>query len=294
MFFTGRCLCSRRLLQTHSGYLRNTSSVKCSIQTSTYSSGSVFSLSQRSFRSKLSTCRTFSTMRKSLRDSSKITLSLIAGGMGVMLGYMGFYLYNYNTRKPISLDILTKSLIGGPFDLVDQDGKQRTEKDFEGKYYIIYFGFSDCPDICPVAMKTLKRTLAICKAWKLPSISPIFISVDPRETIEKLKKYSEDPNNPDDMIYLTGSVEKLLEVTKAYRTYTNIEDIVQRLKDKGDQSSEDDTEWLVDHSDFMYLGNESGEHLVVLNPRKHSAETIATEIRKQTLWDQETLKNNTQ
>ena len=90
---------------------------------------------------------------------------------------------------------------------MDLEGKEFTEKNLEGNYYLIYFGFVNCPDICPLTMHKLNR--AIEKIKKMPEarffdLKALFISVDPdRDTLSKIKKYlSLFPG--DNFIGLTG------------------------------------------------------------------------------------------
>ena len=86
--------------------------------------------------------------------------------------------------------------IGGPFSLVDENGKRRTDQDFLGKFTMVYFGFTYCPDICPIELS--KMADALTQIEKLPQgneivaqIQPLFISVDPkRDTLEQIKKYT--------------------------------------------------------------------------------------------------------
>ena len=100
-----------------------------------------------------------------------------------------------------------KPALGGPFVLVDQDGIPRTDADFLGKYQLIYFGFSYCPDICPSELVKIGKILTELSKNKVhpeqTDIESIFISVDPpRDTVGQLKYYSKDFH--DKITYLTG------------------------------------------------------------------------------------------
>jgi len=151
------------------------------------------------------------------------------------------------TEEPVG-----KAEAGGPFDLVDDNGKRVTHEDFRGQYMLLYFGFTYCPDICPTElfrMSTVLKTLK--KMDQAPVIRPIFISVDPeRDTPERIKEYKK--NYPSDMVWLTGSPEKLAAAAKAYRCYYRIPAKEQR---------QGDNDYLVDHSIFFYLVNPKGELL---------------------------------
>ncbi|CAJ0745073.1 16430_t:CDS:2 [Entrophospora sp. SA101] len=133
--------------------------------------------------------------------------------------------------------------IGGPFELLNQDGKVVTDKDFLGKYILVYFGFTHCPDVCPEELdKMTEVTDAIRNDPELKGIviTPIFISCDPhRDTVEVVREYLKG---------LTGSFEKISKVAKAYRVYFSKPPNVK----EGEQ-------YLVDHSIFFYLMNPNGE-----------------------------------
>ncbi|CAJ0875210.1 10257_t:CDS:2 [Entrophospora sp. SA101] len=140
--------------------------------------------------------------------------------------------------------------IGGPFELLNQDGKVVTDKDFLGKYILVYFGFTHCPDVCPEELdKMTEVTDAIRNDPELKGIviTPIFISCDPhRDTVEVVREYLKDFHK--DMVGLTGSFEKISKVAKAYRVYFSKPPNVK----EGEQ-------YLVDHSIFFYLMNPNGE-----------------------------------
>ncbi|KAH9442984.1 hypothetical protein MJO28_014318 [Puccinia striiformis f. sp. tritici] len=134
--------------------------------------------------------------------------------------------------------------IGGPFELVNaQDGKPFTEKDLLGKFSLIYFGFTNCPDICPEEldkMCAVINRLAEDKDIKIP-IQPIFISVDPnRDTPEAIAKYLEEFDSK--MIGLTGNYESIKKMCKVYRVYFSTPPNVKPGED-----------YLVDHSIFFYF-----------------------------------------
>ena len=85
--------------------------------------------------------------------------------------------------------------LGGPFDLVDSKGKPVTDKDFLGRYVLLYFGFTHCPDICPSELKKMEAALALLDAaYDVGragiAVQPVFISVDPkRDTPKRLEEY---------------------------------------------------------------------------------------------------------
>uniref|UniRef100_A0A1D1YWP7 Protein SCO1 1, mitochondrial n=1 Tax=Anthurium amnicola TaxID=1678845 RepID=A0A1D1YWP7_9ARAE len=131
--------------------------------------------------------------------------------------------------------------IGGPFNLVNHDGKSVTDKDFLGKWTLIYFGFTHCPDICPDEIQKLAAAIDKIKASAGIEILPVFVSVDPeRDTVEQIHDYVKEfhPN----LIGLTGTTESIRHVARAYRVYYM-------------KTEEEGSDYLVDHSIVMYLMN---------------------------------------
>eukprot|EP00116_Pleurobrachia_bachei_P008318 sb/3468580/ len=109
-------------------------------------------------------------------------------------------------NKPNNVMSKGKPLLGGPFVLVDTEGNKVSDKDFLGKWLLIYFGFTFCPDICPEELDKITETVNIIDNLpNAPKIQPIFISVDPkRDTPDLIKTYLEDFHPR--FIGLTGSV----------------------------------------------------------------------------------------
>lgn len=143
--------------------------------------------------------------------------------------------------------------IGGPFTLVDHTGKTVTERDFLGKFMLIYFGFTYCPDVCPTELQIMAAALQSLGP-KAEQIQPVFISVDPeRDTPDVLATYVKqfDPR----FIGLTGTVEQVAAVSKAYRVFFR--------KAKDESSSAD---YSVDHSSIIYLMDREGKFLVFFGP----------------------------
>ncbi|XP_042418382.1 protein SCO1 homolog 1, mitochondrial-like [Zingiber officinale] len=131
--------------------------------------------------------------------------------------------------------------IGGPFKLVNHHGKTVTEKDFLGKWTLIYFGFTYCPDICPDELQKMASAIDKIKAKAGLEIVPVFISVDPeRDNVEQVSEYVKEfhPN----LVGLTGTSDDVRQVARAYRVY------YMKTEDEG-------SDYLVDHSIVMYLMN---------------------------------------
>ena len=128
--------------------------------------------------------------------------------------------------------------IGGPFELVNAKGETVTDKDVITEPSIVYFGYTFCPDVCP--MDSARNADAVdALAERGHSVTPVFISVDPeRDTPEAVGDFAE--NLHEKMIGLTGSLEQIKAASKAYKTYFK-------------KNAGDDDYYLVDHSTFSYL-----------------------------------------
>ena len=113
---------------------------------------------------------------------------------------------------------LAGAAIGGPFALIDQDGRPVTDKDFAGKYRAVYFGYSFCPDVCPTTLQVLMQGIhAFAKdsPGDAAKLVPIFISVDPtRDTPAVLRQYV-SAFGPE-LKGLTGSPAEIAKVAKEY------------------------------------------------------------------------------
>lgn len=107
--------------------------------------------------------------------------------------------------------------LGGPFRLVDQDGRQRSDADFHGRYVLLYFGYTFCPDVCPTTLAMMANALAKLGAEQ-DGIVPVFVTVDPeRDTPAVLKAYL--ANFGPRFVGLTGKPGQIAAVAHAYRVY---------------------------------------------------------------------------
>jgi protein SCO1/2 len=141
-----------------------------------------------------------------------------------------------------------RALVGGPFSLTSHTGKRVTDKDFAGKYMLIYFGFTYCPDVCPSGLQVMAA--AIDKLGSdAQKIVPILITVDPeRDTPEQLAKYV--PQFHPRLVGLTGTAEEIRQVAKAYRVYYN------KVKDEKSSAG-----YTVDHSALFLLMDGQGKYV---------------------------------
>lgn len=128
--------------------------------------------------------------------------------------------------------------LGGPFTLVNGEGETVTSAQVITKPTLIYFGYTFCPDVCPLDVDRNASAVEILEE-RGQSVTPVFITVDPaRDTVEVVRDFAEAMHPR--MIGLTGSDEQVAAASKAYRTFYSLHPPV-------------DGEYLVDHSTFSYL-----------------------------------------
>ncbi|MCJ1315948.1 Cu-binding protein [Xylographa vitiligo] len=162
-----------------------------------------------------------------------------------------------------------KPKVGGKFELVDQDGRKwSSEEEMGGRFCLVYFGFTHCPDICPEELDKMAQMLDLVSVALPPSspsnptLLPIFITCDPaRDTPSVLKTYLQEFHPS--MIGLTGTWEQIKAVCKMYRVYFSTPEGVKPGMD-----------YLVDHSIYFYLMDPEGDFVEAIG-RTHSAEKAA-------------------
>ncbi len=139
--------------------------------------------------------------------------------------------------------------IGGPFTLIDTSGKTVTDQAYRGKWMLVYFGYTHCPDECPTALNNIGVALAKLGP-EANAIQPLFITVDPkRDTSQVMADYLKSFDSR--IVGLTGTQAQTDAAAKAYRVYVAPE------KGEGDG-------YLVDHSAFFYLVNPQGKFVNVI------------------------------
>ncbi|ONK59521.1 uncharacterized protein A4U43_C08F7280 [Asparagus officinalis] len=156
--------------------------------------------------------------------------------------------------------------IGGPFNLVNHDGKSVSDKDFVGKWTLIYFGFTHCPDICPDELQKLAAAVDKIKGKAGIDIVPVFISVDPeRDTVEQVRDYVKEFHS--DLVGLTGTTDEVRQVARAYRVYYM-------------KTEEEGSDYLVDHSIVMYLMDPNMKFVKFFG-KNHDVDSLAEGIIKE-------------
>ena len=159
-----------------------------------------------------------------------------------------------NQPSKVKIESSNTSLIGGPFSLTSHEGKTLTNEDFKGKYMLIYFGYSFCPDVCPTDLQKMASALDLAKS-RLDKIQPLFISIDPeRDTPEQLKSYVS--NFHPKLIGLTGSPDAIETLKKAYKVYAI------KVDENGKPAKEvKGSYYLMDHSPQTFLMGPDGKFI---------------------------------
>ncbi|WP_424134477.1 SCO family protein [Roseomonas chloroacetimidivorans] len=152
--------------------------------------------------------------------------------------------------------------IGGPFTLVDGDGKTVTQEDLRGKLALIFFGYTFCPDVCPTELQAVAQAMDLLGP-QADQVRPVFITVDPeRDTPAKVKDYVAlfHPS----ITGLTGTPEQVARAARAWRVYYN----------KANPSGASD--YLMDHSSYTYLMGRDGSLRALFRPGVPPEEMAAT------------------
>ena len=182
----------------------------------------------------------------------------------VILGAGAFLALSLHETPRGASGTLLASAIGGPFRLVDPDGKTVTDADLKGKWSLVYFGYTHCPDACPTALNDIAIALDELGS-KRSAVRPVFITVDPeRDTPEVLKAYVTAFDAP--ILALTGTPEEVAQAAKGYRVY-----YAKHPEAGGDYS--------MDHSSVIYVMDPEGRFTASFT-HQSAPEEIAERLKK--------------
>ncbi|KAJ3295421.1 Cu-binding protein [Borealophlyctis nickersoniae] len=207
---------------------------------------------------------------KFARMTWKSGVAVVVSGLG-LLGYYEWQKRKLEERRAAAMNQgAGKPLVGGPFSLVDHDGRPVTDLDFRGKYMLVYFGYTFCPDICPEELEKMALvvdSLSKKEGYSQETIVPIFISCDPkRDSVESIREYVRDFHPK--FVGLTGTYAQIKRIAKAYRLYFSAP---PRAVD------DDETDYLVDHSIFFYLMDPNGKYVAHFG-RTDTAEEVTEKV----------------
>ena len=168
-----------------------------------------------------------------------ITIAFAVGGLLALTSHQGEAPGAIHSGRP---------LIGGPFTLTNQKGERVTQATFQGKYMLVSFGYTSCPDVCPAELQLMANAVDLLGP-NAEKVTPIFITVDPqRDTVPQIASYVE--NFHPRMVGLTGTPEEVKEAASAYRVYY--------AKAEGASTA---SGYLMDHSTFIYLMDPQGQYV---------------------------------
>eukprot|EP01061_Rhynchopus_euleeides_P021389 TRINITY_DN34906_c0_g1_i1.p1 TRINITY_DN34906_c0_g1~~TRINITY_DN34906_c0_g1_i1.p1 ORF type:complete len:298 (+),score=101.84 TRINITY_DN34906_c0_g1_i1:222-1115(+) len=160
--------------------------------------------------------------------------------------------------------------VGGNWTLVDFDGVPRTRADFYGTFPIMYFGFTHCPEICPVELHRMSRvTDALRAAFPDKKFTPLFVSCDPkRDCLKEVKSYLSEFHK--DFIGLVGTHEQVADICKSHRIYFSSPSAVE----------EDEGDYLIDHSIAIYFFDQNFDFVEAFGSRFNETEIVQS-MRKE-------------
>jgi protein SCO1 len=173
----------------------------------------------------------------------------------LMFGTAGFLWFGSRARASI----------GGPFTLENGAGQQVTDQSFRGKYMLVYFGYTYCPDVCPTTLQSLANALDTLGA-KAKDVVPIFITVDPaRDTPAVMQRYAAafSPR----IVGLTGTPAEIAQVEKEYHVYA-----AKHVTGPGPN------DYLMDHSSVIYVMGPDGHFIAPL--AEDAPKQMAADIAK--------------
>lgn len=185
----------------------------------------------------------------------KLSLLLLAGLAVGAAAALAFFPQALQRLLPApGTRVVGKALIGGHFQLTDHTGRRVTDEDFRGRYMLVFFGFTFCPDVCPSSLQVMSAALDKLGP-KADRITPVFITVDPgRDTPAQLALYVQSFHPR--LVGLTGTPEEVQRAIQAYRVYA------RKVEDPKSTAG-----YTFDHSSIIYVMNPDGTY------RTHFAHT---------------------
>jgi len=144
----------------------------------------------------------------------------------------------------------SRALIGGSFALTNHLNEPVTDEDFKGKYMIVYFGYTFCPDVCPMDLQIMADSLYYLNPQQLEQITPVFVTIDPdRDTVDIMAEYVNYFHK--DLIGLTGTPKQIDVIKNAFRVYA--------------AKADDSRDYLLNHTAYTYFMDKDGSLLQHFN-----------------------------
>ena len=188
--------------------------------------------------------------------TARVLLALGAFVAGLVLFSAVIFIVTGRGPSPIAMP----SAVGGPFNLIDQNGKSITDQDMKGKPFLVFFGFTHCPDVCPTTLFDVSEVFRALGP-DAKDVRALFVTVDPeRDTPAVLKDYlsSFDPR----IVGVTGDEASITAAEKAYRVYAK-------------KVPTDGGGYTMDHTAIVYLMNKDGRFVTPFNMKRRPEEAAA-------------------
>ena len=160
------------------------------------------------------------------------------------------------------------AVFGGPFTLENSQGQTVRDSDFRGRWMLIYFGYTYCPDVCPTTLSTMAHALVSLPKTDADKLVPLFISIDPdRDTPALIGDYAKAFSPA--LIALTGTPDQVAEAAKVYKVF------YRKVADK----SNDPKAYTMDHSSLIYLMNPEGRFVTYYDD-KITASALGSDLKQ--------------
>jgi protein SCO1/2 len=196
-------------------------------------------------------------------------IAVAVGIMAAMVLVLTLYLPGMRPQQS-STGATGTVAIGGPFTLTDARGNAFTDANLKGRYSLIFFGFTHCPDICPLTLQTISQALEAAGP-AAEKVQPVFITIDPaRDNAEALTAYMAafDPR----FVALTGTPEQVKAAEQSYRVFSAKVQI-------RDAEGKDTGDYAMNHSGYIYLMDRDGKYLAHFQ-KDAAPEDIAARLRQ--------------
>ncbi len=189
-------------------------------------------------------------------------LPMLSVGLAAVLAVAGIAIWTFGAPAPVE----EVAAIGGPFTLVDGAGKTVTDQAFRGKYMLVYFGYTFCPDVCPTTLNDVAQ--AVDKLGPAADkLQPLFITIDPaRDKPDVIRQYAAAFSPK--LQGLTGSAAQIATVAKEYRVYY-----------APHKTGPNPDDYTMDHSSVLYLMNPAGQFIGVIRADE-GPDAMAADLKK--------------
>ncbi len=190
-----------------------------------------------------------------------LQLGLLVCGV-IVAGLAGYWLWWALEGRPEQ----GRPAVGGPFELLDGEGRKVTERDFRGRHMLVYFGYTFCPDVCPTTLFNASQALDEIGPALASRVRLVFISVDPeRDTPEVVKEYAGHFHAG--TVGLTGAPEQVTAAARSFRIYYR------------KAAPEEDGDYLVDHSSILFLMDGEGRYVTHFS-HEATADDMAAALKR--------------